>query len=192
MALRPLSAQASIQSTAGYRYSVIDGARFVSPRVIRSTSPVALITGITGQDGSYLSEFLLSRGYQVHGMCPTSGFGLPVDERVTIHHADLAEGSNLALIVDEVEPHEIYHLGAQTHVKLSFDLPVYTAEVTGVGTLRLLEAVRLHQQRTGRHFRFYQASSSEMFGTCVECPQTGDYAFPTSEPVRLQIGRAHV
>jgi GDPmannose 4,6-dehydratase len=152
------------------------------PSTSPPTPPVALITGVTGQDGSYLSTLLLEKGYVVHGLAPTHSFGLPVDPRVTTHHADLGEGTNLPGIIDQVSPTEVYHLGAQSHVKLSFELPVYTAEVTGLGTLRLLEAIRHHQSRTGRQVRFYQASSSEMFGKAVEAPQTERTPFHPRSP----------
>lgn len=145
-------------------------------------SPAALITGVTGQDGAYLVELLLGKGYDVHGVAPTGAYGLPVDPRVTLHHADLGEGANLPFIIDDVAPDEVYHLGAQSHVKLSFELPVYTAEVTGLGTLRLLEAIRRHARRTGRQVRFYQASSSEMFGKAVETPQTERTPFHPRSP----------
>lgn len=147
-----------------------------------SSPPVALITGVTGQDGSYLSTLLLDKGYVVHGLAPTHSFGLPVDPRVTLHHADLGEGTNLSAVVDQVAPAEVYHLGAQSHVKVSFELPVYTAEVTGLGTLRLLEAIRHHQARTDREVRFYQASSSEMFGKAVETPQNEQTRFHPRSP----------
>jgi GDPmannose 4,6-dehydratase len=148
----------------------------------RLKSPAALITGVTGQDGAYLVELLLGKGYDVHGVAPTGAYGLPVDPRVTLHHADLGEGANLPFIIDDVAPDEVYHLGAQSHVKLSFELPVYTAEVTGLGTLRLLEAIRRHARRTGRQVRFYQASSSEMFGKAVETPQTERTPFHPRSP----------
>lgn len=147
-----------------------------------SSPRTALITGVTGQDGSYLSTLLLDKGYTVHGLAPSHSYGLPVDSRVTLHHADLGEGTNLSSVVDDVSPDEVYHLGAQSHVKLSFELPVYTAEVTGVGTLRLLEAIRIHRKRTGRDVRFYQASSSEMFGKAVESPQTEKTPFHPRSP----------
>lgn len=146
------------------------------------TQRVALITGVTGQDGTYLSELLLDKGYVVHGLAPTGAYGLPVDPRVTLHYADLGEGSNLPEIVYDVSPDEVYHLGAQSHVKLSFELPVYTAQVTGLGTLRLLEALRRNQERTGRVARFYQASSSEMFGKAVETPQNERTPFHPRSP----------
>ena len=148
-----------------------------------SSSPrVALITGVTGQDGSYLVEFLLSKGYVIHGVAPTQAYGLSVDPRVTRHLCDFGEGANLPALIDEVAPDEVYHLAAQSHVKVSFELPVYTAEVTGVGTLRLLEAIRQHQNRTGRKVRFYQASSSEMFGKAVETPQSETTPFHPRSP----------
>ncbi len=141
---------------------------------------VALITGITGQDGSYLTELLLAKGYKVHGIVQC----VVVDSlpNVTVHYADLADGSNLAGILDDVEPLEVYNLAAQSHVRLSFDLPVYTVDVTGLGTLRLLEALREHQNRIGRQVRFYQASSSEMFGKVVESPQDESTPFHPRSP----------
>ncbi|MFN0053893.1 MAG: GDP-mannose 4,6-dehydratase [Planctomycetales bacterium] len=145
-------------------------------------SRIALITGITGQDGSYLSEKLLASSYEVHGLAPTGAYGLPVEPRVHLHHADLAEGSNLREIIDAVAPDEVYHLGAQSHVKMSFELPVYTAEVTGLGTLRMLEAIRHHQEHSGRQVRFYQASSSEMFGQAHETPQSERTPFHPRSP----------
>jgi len=148
-----------------------------------SSSPrVALITGVTGQDGSYLVELLLEKGYVIHGIAPTQAYGLPVDPRVTRHLCDFGEGANLPALIDEIAPDEVYHLAAQSHVKVSFELPVYTAEVTGVGTLRLLEAIRQHQNRTGRKVRFYQASSSEMFGKAVETPQSETTPFHPRSP----------
>src|SRR3954453_2171699 len=133
----------------------------------------ALITGITGQDGSYLAEQLLEKGYEVHGLVRRSSSfnteridGLYRDPhetevRLFLHHADLTESSRLVRLVYELQPDEIYHLGAQSHVRVSFDVPEYTADVTGMGTLRLLESIR----DAGVRPRFYQASSSEMFGS---------------------------
>lgn len=131
---------------------------------------VALITGINGQDGHYLSRFLESKNYTVHGItsCSKPGIGEPPENQ---YYCDFAEGSNLNDILDKVQPDEVYHLAAQSHVRLSFDIPVYTAEVTGVGTLRLLEALRSYENRNQKKTRFYQASSSEMFGKVVESPQ---------------------
>ncbi len=142
---------------------------------------VALVTGITGQDGSYLSEFLRQQGYEVHGLvpCKTPGIGEPPP---LMHYGDLADGGNFLQILEEVQPDEVYNLGAQSHVKLSFDLPVYTADVTGLGCLRLLEAVRQYQQRSGKQVRFYQASSSEMFGKATVSPQNEQTPFHPRSP----------
>jgi GDPmannose 4,6-dehydratase len=132
----------------------------------------ALITGVTGQDGSYLTEFLLAKGYEVHGLKRrSSSFNTArvdhlfrdlheTDNRFFLHFADLTDGSSLCSLLHDLEPDEIYNLGAQSHVKVSFDVPEFTANVVASGTLRLLEAMRL----TGVKSRFYQASSSEMFG----------------------------
>ena len=139
----------------------------------------ALITGITGQDGSYLAELLLEKGYEVHGLIRrASNFNTHrIDHiykdlhkhngRLFLHFGDLSDGSNLNRILSKIQPDEIYHLGAQSHVRVSFDIPEYTADVTGVGTLRLLDAMReVGLSKT----KFYQASSSEMFGKAVELP----------------------
>ena len=136
----------------------------------------ALITGITGQDGSYLAEFLLSKpDYDVHGLVRRSSslnrqridhlFGpdSPGRDRLRLHYADLADASSLAALMEEIRPDEVYNLGAQSHVRVSFDQPIYTADVVGVGTLRLLEAVRCLNR--SHPVRFYQASSSEMYGS---------------------------
>ena len=133
----------------------------------------ALITGITGQDGSYLAEFLLSKGYEVHGLTRrASTFNtqridhLYVDPhesqvRLFLHYGDLSDGSVLSNLISTIKPDEVYHLGAQSHVKVSFQMPEYTANITGLSTVRLLEAIR----QSGRYIKFYQASSSEMFGS---------------------------
>lgn len=156
--------------------------------------PVALITGITGQDGSYLTELLLSKGYQVHGIVRrASSFNTgrinhlyqdPHDsgKRMQLHYGDLTDGTRLAELVESIQPDELYNLGAQSHVKVSFDMPLYTADVVGLGTLRLLEAVRNTQQRTGQTIKFYQASSSEMFGKVAETPQTETTPFHPRSP----------
>jgi len=150
----------------------------------------ALITGITGQDGSYLAEFLLAKGYEVHGLVRrSSSFNtkridhLYVDPhdagaRLFLHFGDLSDGISLRSILTEVRPEEVYALGAQSHVRVSFDQPVYTAQVTGLGTVRLLEAIR----DTGIDVRFYQASSSEMFGKAAEVPQTEKTPFHPRSP----------
>ncbi|THF69859.1 GDP-mannose 4,6-dehydratase [Deinococcus sp. Arct2-2] len=136
----------------------------------------ALVTGITGQDGSYLTELLLSKGYEVHGMIRrASTFNTDrIDHlyhdphesgaKMFLHYGDLADASGLRMLLEKVQPQEVYNLGAQSHVKVSFDQAEYTADVTGLGTLRLLEAIRDYQDRTGLQVKFYQASSSEMFG----------------------------
>ncbi len=133
----------------------------------------ALITGITGQDGSYLAEQLLDKGYEVHGIVRRSSsfnterldpvYKDPHEDgvRLRLHHGDLADSSRLVRLVYEIQPDEVYHLGAQSHVRVSFDVPEYTTDVTGMGTVRLLEAIR----DAGVTPRFYQASSSEMFGS---------------------------
>ncbi|MCH7805385.1 MAG: GDP-mannose 4,6-dehydratase, partial [Acidobacteria bacterium] len=150
----------------------------------------ALITGITGQDGSYLAEFLLKKGYEVHGIirrASTFNTGridhLYQDPHINgvhlfLHHGDLADSSNLTQVLNEVKPDEIYHLGAQSHVRVSFDIPEYTADVTGLGTIRILEAIK----KAGVRTRFYQASSSEMFGNAHETPQTENTPFHPRSP----------
>jgi len=136
----------------------------------------ALITGITGQDGSYLSELLLEKGYEVHGIIRrTSTFNTDridhiyidphqPDAKLFLHYGDLTDGTTLRRILEQVQPVEVYNLGAQSHVRVSFDAPEYTVDAVGVGVLRLLEAIRDYQKRTGIEVRFYQAGSSEMFG----------------------------
>ena len=149
----------------------------------------ALVTGITGQDGSYLTELLLSQGYEVHGlMRRASNFNTdridhlyrdPHDSssRLFLHYGDLSATEQLAYLVYNIQPEEIYHLGAQSHVMVSFDMPEYTAEVTGLGTTRLLQAIR----RSGIQTRFYQASSSEMFGAAAP-PQNEKTCFEPRSP----------
>ena len=152
----------------------------------------ALITGITGQDGSYLAEFLLEKGYEVHGIKRrSSSFNTDridhiyqdphVDNsRFKLHYGDLSDGSNLTRIVQEVQPDEVYNLGAQSHVAVSFESPEYTADVDGMGTLRLLEAIRLLglEKKT----RFYQASTSELYGLVQETPQKETTPFYPRSP----------
>jgi len=149
----------------------------------------ALITGCTGQDGSYLSEFLLAKGYEVHGLKRrASSFNTErvdhifhdlheADSRFFLHFADLTDGSSLSSLLHDLKPDEIYNLGAQSHVKVSFDIPEFTADVVALGTLRLLEAMRL----TGVKGRFYQASSSEMFGSAPP-PQSEETVFHPRSP----------
>ncbi len=137
----------------------------------------ALVTGITGQDGSYLAELLLEKGYEVHGLIRRAStfntdridhlYRDPHDPaaRLFLHYCDLSDDTGLRRALETVKPAEIYNLAAQSHVKVSFDQPVYTADVTGLGALRLLEAIRDYSDRTGDGIRYYQASSSEMFGS---------------------------
>jgi GDPmannose 4,6-dehydratase len=151
--------------------------------------PSALITGCTGQDGSYLTEFLLAKGYQVHGLKRrASSFNTDrldhiyqdfheADARFLLHYADLTDGGSLATLLYDLAPDEIYNLGSQSHVKVSFEVPEFTADVAALGTLRLLEAMR----RTGVRCRFYQASSSEMFGSAVP-PQSETTVFHPRSP----------
>ena len=158
----------------------------------------ALISGITGQDGSYLAEYVLSLGYEVHGLKRrSSSFNtgrvdhLYVDlhtsgARFILHYADLHDASSLAFLLDEIRPDEIYNLGAQSHVKVSFEVPEYTSDVVALGTLRMLEAVR----RTGMRCRFYQASSSEMFGS-TPAPQSEASPFHPRSPYACAKVFAH-
>jgi GDPmannose 4,6-dehydratase len=141
------------------------------------TAPrTALLTGITGQDGSYLTELLLAKGYSVHGVVRRASLfntdridHLYVDphqeSRIHLHYGDLTDSGALRNLLEEVQPDELYNLGAQSHVRVSFDQPEYTADVVALGVLRLLEAVRGHQRKTGRQVKIYQAGSSEMFGS---------------------------
>jgi len=150
----------------------------------------ALITGITGQDGSYLAEFLLKKGYEVHGIIRrSSSFNTsrldPIYEdphapnpHLKLHYGDLTDGSVLNQLLKKIRPDEIYHLGAQSQVRVSFDIPEYTGDVTGLGALRILEAIR----DSGVNTRFYQASSSEMFGKVQEVPQKETTPFYPRSP----------
>ncbi len=151
---------------------------------------VALVTGITGQDGSYLSELLLEKGYIVHGIIRrSSSFNTKriehlyqdphiSDTRLFLHYGDLTDSSALNHTLKTIKPDEIYNLGAQSHVRVSFDVPEYTADVTGLGTIRLLEAIR----DTGIDTKFYQASSSEMYGKVLEVPQKETTPFYPRSP----------
>ncbi|MEG4281712.1 GDP-mannose 4,6-dehydratase [Microcoleus sp. A006_D1] len=154
----------------------------------------ALITGITGQDGSYLSELLLEKGYEVHGIIRrSSSFNTdridhiyvdPHSEgaQLFLHYGDLTDGTTLRRILEQVQPVEVYNLGAQSHVRVSFDSPEYTVDCVGMGVLRLLEAVRDYQSRTGIEVRFYQAGSSEMYGLVQEVPQKETTPFYPRSP----------
>ena len=164
---------------------------------------VALITGVTGQDGSYLAEFLLRKGYETHGIVRRSssfataridhlrrGFQVP-GEGLQLHYGDLGDGTGLRRIIEQVRPDEVYNLAAQSHVRISFDQPEYTADVVGLGTLRLLETLRDHNQRHGRAARLYQAGSSEMFGKVVETPQKETTPFHPRSPYACAKVYAH-
>src|SRR5660397_133697 len=149
----------------------------------------ALITGITGQDGSYLAELLLAKGYEVHGLIRRSStfntsriehlYADPheLGARLFLHYGDLSDGSRLAMLLDQIHPHEVYNLAAQSHVRVSFDESEYTGDATGLGTIRLLESLRM----IGLDCRYYQASSSEMFGATPP-PQNEDTAFYPRSP----------
>tara|TARA_B100002019_G_scaffold92673_1_gene79956 strand:- start:7427 stop:8428 length:1002 start_codon:yes stop_codon:yes gene_type:complete len=146
---------------------------------------VALITGITGQDGSYLAEFLLERGYEVHGIVRRSSLINThridhIYERIHLHYGDLTDSTNIVRVIQKVQPDEIYNLGAQSHVKVSFEMPEYTADVDGVGTLRVLEAVRLLGMED--KVRIYQASTSELYGLVQEVPQKETTPFYPRSP----------
>ncbi|MBH30508.1 MAG: GDP-mannose 4,6-dehydratase [Candidatus Marinimicrobia bacterium] len=150
----------------------------------------ALITGITGQDGSYLCEFLLEKGYEVHGMVRRSSsfntgridhlYNDPntLNERMFLHYGDLTDSSNLNRLLEKINPHEIYNLGAQSHVQVSFEVPEYTAEVDAVGTLRFLDAIK----EAGVQTKFYQASTSELYGKVQEIPQNEATPFYPRSP----------
>jgi len=150
----------------------------------------ALITGITGQDGSYLAELLLAKNYKVHGMLRRSSsfntgridhlYNDPkiMDQSLFLHYGDLTDSSNLNRLLEKIEPDEIYNLGAQSHVQVSFEIPEYTAEVDAMGTLRFLDAIKA----TGISSKFYQASTSELFGKVQEVPQSEDTPFYPRSP----------
>jgi len=168
-----------------------------------TTPKRALITGITGQDGSYLTELLLEKGYQVHGIIRrTSTFNTdrldhmyvdPHDEnaRLFLHYGDLNDGTMLRRILEEVEPAEVYNLGAQSHVRVSFDSPEYTVDTVAMGALRILEAIRDYQHRTGNQVRYYQAGSSEMYGKVQEIPQKETTPFYPRSPYACAKLYAH-
>ena len=135
----------------------------------------AIITGITGQDGSYLAELLLEKGYEVHGIIRRSSLINThridhIYEKIKLHYGDLTDPTNIVRVIQLVKPDEIYNLGAQSHVKVSFEMPEYTADVDGLGTLRILEAVRLLEMED--RVRIYQASTSELYGLVQEIPQS--------------------
>ena len=162
----------------------------------------ALITGITGQDGSYLAEHLLEQGYEVHGIVRRASLfntdrvdhlyqdPHEDDQRFTLHYGDLSDGTGLRRVLEAVQPHEVYNLAAQSHVMVSFHQPEYTADVDALGTLRLLEAVRDYQQRTGEQVRYYQAGTSEMFGASAP-PQSESTPFHPRSPYACAKVYAH-
>ncbi len=162
----------------------------------------ALITGITGQDGAYLAEFLLAKGYAVHGLLRRASLfntdridHLYHDPHVSglnlsLHYGDLSDGTSLRRVLERVEPDEVYNLGAQSHVKVSFEIPEYTADIDALGTLRLLEALRDHVGHRGTAIRFYQAGSSEMFGAAPP-PQSEHTPFYPRSPYAASKLAAH-
>lgn len=168
-----------------------------------SSQKKALITGITGQDGSYLSELLLEKNYEVHGIIRrTSTFNTdridhiyqdPHQDKANffLHYGDLTDGTTLRHILEKVQPNEVYNLGAQSHVRVSFDAPEFTVDSVGMGTLRLLEAIRDYQSRTGNEVRYYQAGSSEMFGKVQAVPQSEDTPFYPRSPYACAKVYAH-
>jgi GDPmannose 4,6-dehydratase len=162
----------------------------------------ALITGVNGQDGSYLTEFLVTRGYEVHGLVRRASlFNTDrIDHlyhdphlsgvKLSLHYGDLTDGTALRRVLEAVDPDEVYNLGAQSHVKVSFEVPEYTAEVVAVGTLRLIEALRDHVLRHQRPIRYYQAGSSEMFGAAPPPQNEGTPFYPRS-PYGVSKAAAH-
>lgn len=168
-----------------------------------SSKKRALITGITGQDGSYLTELLLAKGYEVHGIVRRASTfntnridhiyddphwsGTPI----RLHYGDLTDGSCLSKLMHDIRPQEVYNLGAQSHVRVSFDVPIYTAESVGMGALKLLDAVRSYQQDTGEQVRYYQASSSEQYGKVMETPQKESTPFYPRSPYACAKVMAH-
>lgn len=163
----------------------------------------ALITGITGQDGSYLAELLLHKGYEVHGINRrASSFNTErIDHiyqdphlagtRLFLHYGDLCDANVLSKLMDQIKPDEVYNLGAQSHVRVSFDMPIYTAETVAMGALKLLEAIRDYRDKSGHEVRYYQASSSEMYGKVVETPQTETTPFYPRSPYACAKLMAH-
>ena len=152
----------------------------------------ALITGITGQDGSYLAELLLAKGYEVHGLIRrSSSFNTQridrIFDRLKLHYGDLSDSGNLTTLLLHISPDEVYNLAAQSHVRVSFDVPEYTAQVTGIGCVRLLEAIR----QLGLHPRFYQASSSEQYGKVQAVPQSETTPFYPRSPYAVAKQLAH-
>lgn len=163
----------------------------------------AIITGITGQDGSYLADLLIEKGYEVHGIIRrSSSFNTDriehliqnqdvYNKKLFLHYGDLTDYNTISNVINKHNPDEFYNLGAQSHVRVSFDSPVYTGEVGGIGTLHALEAIREYEQRTGKQIRYYQASSSEMFGKVQEVPQKETTPFYPRSPYGCAKAYAH-
>ncbi len=163
----------------------------------------ALITGITGQDGSYLAEFLLDKGYEVHGIIRrSSSFNTEridhvyqdphnPDPKLRLHYGDLCDANVLSKLMHSIKPHEVYNLGAQSHVRVSFDMPIYTAETVSMGAIKLLEAVREYRDATDADVRYYQASSSEQYGKVMETPQKESTPFYPRSPYACAKVMAH-
>lgn len=164
---------------------------------------VALITGISGQDGSYLADLLLSKGYEVHGIVRrSSSFNTGrlqhlienpeiYNKTFFFHYGDLTDYTTIANIIEKHQPDEVYNLGAQSHVRVSFDAPVFTGETVGIGTLNVLEAIRAFEARGGKKIRYYQASSSEMYGKVQEVPQKETTPFYPRSPYGCAKAYAH-
>jgi GDPmannose 4,6-dehydratase len=162
----------------------------------------ALITGVTGQDGSYLTEFLLGKGYEVHGLVRRSSsfnrgridhlpHGSETNHRFMLHYADLTDANSLSKVIQACRPTEVYNLAAQSHVRISFDEPVYTGDTVAMGAVKMLEAVRDFQHNSGSQVRYYQASSSEMYGKAMEIPQKESTPFYPRSPYGVGKVYAH-
>ncbi len=178
-----------------------------APRSASKTAKRALITGITGQDGSYLTELLLKKGYEVHGIIRRSSsfntarldhlYNDPhalkrlTGGKLILHYGDLTDSNTLSTVIRACAPREVYNLAAQSHVRVSFDLPVYSSEVVAVGAVRLLEAVREYQSQSGNAVRYYQASSSEQYGKVAETPQKETTPFHPRSPYACAKVMAH-
>jgi GDPmannose 4,6-dehydratase len=164
---------------------------------------VALVTGVSGQDGSYLVDFLIAKGYEVHGIIRrSSSFNTErlehhiqnpevYNKTLFLHYGDLTDYTTIEKLINRCNPDEIYNLGAQSHVRVSFDAPVYTGETIGIGTLNVLEAIRSYEQISGKKVRYYQASSSEMFGKVQEVPQKETTPFYPRSPYGCAKAYAH-
>lgn len=164
---------------------------------------VALVTGVSGQDGSYLVDFLIAKGYEVHGIIRrSSSFNTGrlehhiqnpevYNKTLFLHYGDLTDYTTIEKLINRCNPDEIYNLGAQSHVRVSFDAPVYTGETVGIGTLNVLEAIRSYEQISGKKVRYYQASSSEMFGKVQEVPQKETTPFYPRSPYGCAKAYAH-